>query len=386
MWHNRLLRASSNSREKGELRTGFTLVEMLVVITIIGIVVALLMPAVSASRESDRRTTCVNNFKQISLAILTYAEASKVLPPGTICATSPVAPGNQYDVWGEAAKTGPGFHGTSFLLQCLPFLEQSTPQWDFTHGVAYNAPQAYSLPDLGKSWCAGASIDLSCFYCPTRRSAFRPADETMTLSPTWTGGGTDYGGCAGRHAAFTHETGYNLCDASMVYSPDFSPISEGKCPLKWYIVDICATEAEEAETRRDTIAKRWGIFGRVNVSTKFREITDGTSHTIMTGELQRIWDVSKDGWAIGGPATLFTTGALMHYDADKKTCTPVASANEGTIMNNHFFGSPGSEHSDTVNFGLADGSVRSLSTTMDPNIFALLGSMADGTTVGPDTK
>ncbi len=64
----------------------------------------------------------------------------------------------------------------------------------------------------------------------------------------------------------------------------------------------------------DPPAKRWGIFGRVNVSTQFKEITDGLSNTLMIGELQRITDLtptSKDGWAIGGPATLFTTGAMF---------------------------------------------------------------------------
>ena len=68
---------------------------------------------------------------------------------------------------------------------------------------------------------------------------------------------------------------------------------------------------------RDPPEKCWGIFGRVNVSTKFKEIRDGTSNTIMTGELQRITDFtpgSKDGWAIGGPATLFTTGAMFRYE------------------------------------------------------------------------
>ena len=60
---------------------------------------------------------------------------------------------------------------------------------------------------------------------------------------------------------------------------------------------------------------RWGIFGRVNVSTRFGEIRDGLANTILTGELQRITDLtprSKDGWVIGGPATLFTTGAMFH--------------------------------------------------------------------------
>ena len=81
----------------------------------------------------------------------------------------------------------------------------------------------------------------------------------------------------------------------------------------------------------DTAAKRWGIFGRVNVSTTFDEIRDGLSNTIMTGELQRITDVtpgSKDGWAIGGPATLFTTGAMFRRNGtttDALACPTTAA-------------------------------------------------------------
>ena len=53
-------------------------------------------------------------------------------------------------------------------------------------------------------------------------------------------------------------------------------------------------------------------------------------------------------------------------------------------MNNGFFGSPGSDHANGANFGMADGSVRSSPTSMDPNVFALLGSMADGQAVDPN--
>ena len=187
----------------------------------------------------------------------------------------------------------------------------------------------------------------------------------MMLEPWWSGGGTDYGGCAGRHAAFTLKTGYNLCDATMSYSPNFLPNPE-----------FCAgTFKDQAD---DTPRKRWGIFGRVNVGTEFKEVRDGTSNTIMTGELQRITTIepgSKDGWAIGGPATLFTTGAMVHFDG--KTLTNVALPASGALSNNMFWGSPGSEHAGGANYGMADGSVRFLDTSMDPNIFALLGSMAD---------
>ena len=154
----------------------------------------------------------------------------------------------------------------------------------------------------------------------------------MMLSSAWTGGGTDYGGCAGRHAAFSLKTGYNQCDATTQYDPGFHPT-----PLRKGLTE--------------TPDMRWGIFGRVNESTTFGEIRDGLANTILTGELQRITDLtptSKDGWVIGGPATLFTTGAMFRrwvmFRPEVATCRPVASPSDGTLMNNGFFGSPGSDH------------------------------------------
>ncbi len=98
-------------------RCGFTLVELLVVIAIIGILIALLLPAIQAARESARRTQCANNFKQIGLAINTHLGTKKYFPT----AGSNVAANNPpWDV------TSPnGFERGSWIFQLLPFMEES---------------------------------------------------------------------------------------------------------------------------------------------------------------------------------------------------------------------------------------------------------------------
>src|SRR5436190_8229772 len=92
-------------------RPGFTLVELLVVIAIIGILVSLLLPAVQSARESGRRTQCINNLKQLGLAVQNYEGSHKILPPSGI-----VGPGPLF-----APRTGPQF---SWLIFILPQMEQ----------------------------------------------------------------------------------------------------------------------------------------------------------------------------------------------------------------------------------------------------------------------
>jgi prepilin-type processing-associated H-X9-DG protein len=347
------------------------LVELLVVITIIGILIALLLPAVQAAREAARVVTCTNNLKQIGLAIHNYGQAYRCFPPGNICTESPPNPmWNGWAVLGEAAVAAaprtefPGPQGTSFLLRILPYMEGDNiaSHWNYSAGISSTATNV--APYAPYCNLSLAMTEISGFYCPTRRNRFRSGyDSTITLSSTWTGGGTDYGGCAGRHSAFNAEAGYNYCEAyangvTLYYS--FTPaVGPNQTPVAPSITNL------------------WGIFGKVNQGFKFSDVTDGLSNTLMTGELQRIIDwnpTSKEGWAIGGPCTLFTTGEM--YTGHAGDLAP--TSNGGMVFNNYGYMSPGSDHANGANFGLADGSVRFFMNSMDPSVFSLLGSMADG--------
>src|SRR5256885_9408003 len=97
---------------KQAARRAFTLVELLVVIAIIGILVALLLPAIQAAREAARRTDCMNRIKQISLACLNYESAKKHFPSATIVVPEGTPPKTPAAYWG-------------YIVQILPYMEYS---------------------------------------------------------------------------------------------------------------------------------------------------------------------------------------------------------------------------------------------------------------------
>src|SRR5579883_657432 len=102
-----------SSRPGGAGRSGFTLIELLVVIAIIAVLIALLLPAVQSAREAARRTQCVNNLKQIGLALHNYHQAHNVFPMG--CSSG---------MW-SAVGVYQTKQNLSYLALMLPFLEQT---------------------------------------------------------------------------------------------------------------------------------------------------------------------------------------------------------------------------------------------------------------------
>ncbi len=136
-------------------RRGFTLVELLVVIAIIGILVALLLPAVQAARESARRMQCVNHLKQMSLACHNHHDKYKTFPSGGL------GPWPEIEIVnGQIA--GPKEQTISWPFQILPFLEQ-----DGIYSIPQGRPQNMVNAEIDEQI---GSIIVSFYFCPSRRS------------------------------------------------------------------------------------------------------------------------------------------------------------------------------------------------------------------------
>jgi prepilin-type N-terminal cleavage/methylation domain-containing protein/prepilin-type processing-associated H-X9-DG protein len=166
-------------------RLGFTLIELLVVIAIIGVLIALLLPAVQQARDAARRNTCTNNLKQIGLALHNYLDAHKVVPPD-----------GMRDIWNSPVKN----NSWSLTSQLMPYIDQTSvaDQLNFSRG-SYQGTQAevaygvnWNLPDANMTARATVIRALIC-----------PSDPNPSNREVWNGvhysGTTSYAASTGAY-------------------------------------------------------------------------------------------------------------------------------------------------------------------------------------------
>jgi prepilin-type N-terminal cleavage/methylation domain-containing protein len=327
-------------------RRGFTLVELLVVIAIIGILIALLLPAVQAAREAARRSQCTNQMKQIGLALHNYHSAHNCFPPGGINYGWSSGGGTE-----PASKLAMNFNG---MVCLLPFLEQQAlyNKYNFkecaslcAHGTASSKPFAGDPVTGGNA--AVVSKTISTLLCPSDTY-----DPLLTEDHTWYGikSGSGYRG------------------VKMNY--DFSA-AQG---------DASTFEDWRSGGGAGSISAR-RMFGE-NSDTKIQNVLDGTSNTVAVVETLR--------WVFNGtcPAWGYRAWVMPGIDLAKRDINLWAIPADFTWTTDHNairgrladWACAGSLHPGGVNLTLADGSTRFLAENTDMSIRVAIITMANNET------
>jgi prepilin-type N-terminal cleavage/methylation domain-containing protein len=297
-------------------RRAFTLVELLVVIAIIGILVALLLPAIQAAREAGRRTQCSNNLKQIGLAIHNHVDTTQMLPTG---GTTPWP--NLWEFSSNGTPNRADKQGLSWAYQILPYFEKG---------------QIYNKDVTGAVW----QNPVGEYFCPSRRRITRQGDRVLM----------DYA------SATPARDPNSLGNANDLWQDEIWTVPT---PRSWRGAIIRTPVTLNGST--------WAV----NASTQpggFESIIDGTSNVLFVSEkrLDRrnyfIGDWHDDrGWTDG-------------WDPDVIRCTCVLPGIDTEGISGYEFGSA---HPAGMQGLLGDGAVKLINWQIDAVLFNRLGDRED---------
>lgn len=330
-------RCVSVSRTQGphclsHIPRAFTLVELLVVITIIGILIALLLPAVQAAREAARRLQCGNNIKQLALGCVNHESAHGFLPTGG---------------WGNGwmgdpdqgfGKTQPG----SWMLSVLPFIEQQG-----LFDMAAGSP-GWPVPAAKKAkFTLLVQAPVSAYVCPSRRTA----GPRRVRATSW----------------------FNADPPPVppgAGSTDYAANSGSGTPVAFARV---ATTYLGATDSLWPSRSNWNGIAYPRSETRATDITDGTSNTYLLGEKYMYPDDYTTGMDYGDDDSCLTGYSFVQHRLANATYPPTQDTPGAQIY--YAFGSA---HSGGLNMAMCDGSVHTISYSIDLVIHERLGARNDG--------
>lgn len=329
-----------------ERPAAYTLVELLVTIAIIGILVALLMPAIQSAREAGRRAQCADHIKNIGLGLLSFHDSYKQFPNGGW--------GHQW-VGVPDRGVGKGQPG-GWIYNILPYLEERGIH-DFGMGESGSAAnQAYSQR---------LETGISLFACPTRRtaSAWPIADKYSYMRTP-----RPYG------------------DVIVVARADYA-INGGTS----HIINLAGpVDLQQGDDQtywaNAPNAARFSGVSHLRIGEPMRAIIDGTSKTYLVGEKHVPVDMYATGTSPGDNESLYSgyctdlhrfAGAIENLVLGQSPFIPPLSDNDSPADNMPEYVRFGSAHSSGVNMANCDGSVHFLSYEIDPETHFRLGHRGD---------
>ena len=352
--------ANYRLRRRNHRAFGFTLIELLVVIAIIGVLIALLLPAVQAAREAARRATCISNLKQIGLAVHNWHDARNTIPPSYVGSLPDGTKAPDIRLGMTWAALIQAYMDNPNIVQ---HIEERRP-WHQTHG--------WSMKDQV----------IPAFFCPSRRAPMRqvsPTTSVVTAEPNARPGTcTDYAGNAGQWAGFDSTNG--------VLNFYHNPTSR----VRAFFLPATITQYLDPN-EGNNMHYRW------KPSLTFSSVGDGLSNTIMFGE-KWVHD-STHGYLADLGVT--TGGAGIKIDHNQMVTNKFRGDGDAfdaryewsflrvegwwviknaTDLNQNAYGF-GSKHPEIWNVVLGDGSVRSLNYRTDGTLVNNLMNINDRTKI-----